>query len=208
MAQRSANWLATASLIFLSSCDGRPVDSTAPPGYVEPPSTDHLPLADHPEYVAWSRFAVGASVVRKKEVSNDSGTVRVTTTLRLAHKSEEKVIIESQVMVDRQGHPPLQNPPLKLEFSAKFPLPPGMTIEQFSLPSLRARLAAEETQQVCGREVQTLLFTWSEVNEAGPMAVHYWRSDEVPGRMVRQEINGRTQTSVEEIVDISEPGSR
>ena len=211
MAQRSANYLAVIGLLFLASCgseseNGKISQGPLPPGYVAPPTGD-LPLADHPEYVAWSRFAVGAGVVRKKEVTNEGGTVRVTTTLLLAQKTPDKVVVESQVTIDRPGQPLVENPPLKLEFHAKFPLPASMTIELFSLPSLNARLAGDETRQACGREYQTQLFTWDERNEAGPMAVKYWRSDEIPGRMVRQEVNGRTQTSVEEVVEIIPPAA-
>src|SRR5262245_38934568 len=201
---------AAALCILLSGCGSETTTSTssrgAPPeGYVAPAATDDLPLADHPEYVAWSRFPVGTGIVRKKEVSNESGSVRVTTTLRLAEKTADKVLVESQVTVDRPGQPLVENPPQTFNFPATFPLPAGMRLEQFSLPSLKAKATGEETRTACGREFQAQLFTWNEVNEAGPMAVKYWRSDEVPGRMVRQEISGRTQTSVEEVVEIIQP---
>jgi hypothetical protein len=194
------------ALIVLMGCSQSGKNSASqaqhPPGYVAPASTDDLPLVDHPEYVAWSRFPVGASVVRKKEVTNDKDAVRVTTTLRLAQKTAEKVVVESQVTIERSGQARVENPPLKLDFPAKFRLPAGMQLEQFALPSLAAKPAGEETRQAAGREFQTQLFTWDERNEAGPMAVKYWRSDDVPGRMIRQEISGRTQTSVEEVVEM------
>jgi hypothetical protein len=209
MRQWWMNRAALAGLIVLAACDDKTRSSNQfpgafPPGYVAPASTENLLLVDHPEYLNWSRFPVGIVVVRKKEVFNDLGTVRVMTTLRLAEKTADKIVVESQVTVDRAGQPLIENPPLSIEFPATFRLPAGMKLEQFSLPSLKAKSAGEETRQASGRDYTTQLFTWDEVNETGPMRVKLWRSDEIPGRMLRQEINGHMHTSVEEIVEISQ----
>lgn len=209
----SKSWstpVAAASLIVLVGCDaetgtGFQSQGTSPPGYVAPAPLENLPLVAHPEYANWSRFPVGIVVVRKKVVTNESETVWVTTTLRLTEKTTEKVVVESQVTVDRPGNPLEQNPRLTVGFPATFPLPKGLRLEQFSLPSLKAKQTGEETRQACGHDYQTQLFTWEEVNENGPMAIQLWRSDDIPGRMLRQEINGRKHLSVEEVVEIIGP---
>ncbi len=176
-------------------------------GYVAPASTEHLPLVDHPEHVAWSRFSAGAEVVRKKVVTSVGGQVTVTTTVRLMEKTADRVAVETQVVVVREGAEPVENPPLRAEFPATFRLPPSLQFEQFQLPSLKAKLIGEELRTVCGREFTTQQFGWREVNETGPMEVRYWRSDEIPGRLLRQEINGPNHASVEEVVEISLPPS-
>jgi hypothetical protein len=176
-----------------------------PPGYVEPPSTDNLPLVDHPEYAHWKNFPVGASVVRQKEVTNQFGAVRVTTKLRLTEKTSDKVVVESQITVDRGGEGLIENPPSNTSFPAQFRLPAGMQVEQFSLPSLKAKLVGQETRSAAGREYQTQLFTWQERNETGPMTVRYWRSDAMPGRFVRQEVSGENHNSVEEVIEVAQP---
>jgi hypothetical protein len=201
---------AVAGLIFLTGCGsetggGIRSEATAPPGSIAPAPTENLPLVAHPEYANWSRFPVGTAVVRKKEVSNESGTVRVTTTLRLSEMTAAKLVVESQVTVDRPGHPPEENPPLTVDFPATFSLPPGMRLEQFSLPSLKAKQVGEEIRAACGRDYKTQLFTWDEVNEAGPMTVKLWRSDDMPGRMLRQEIKGHNHVSLEEVIEITRP---
>src|SRR5262245_47129 len=139
---------AAATLGSLLGCGGEseePILSPGalPPGYVAPASTDHLPLVDHPEYAAWSRFPIGAGVVRKKEVTNEFGTVRVTTTIRLADKTADKVVVQSQIAVDRPGEALVENPPQTAEFPAKFRLPSAMKLEQFALPSLKAKLVGD-----------------------------------------------------------------
>src|SRR5262245_59629049 len=70
-----------AGAIFPSGCGSDSAASAVsqgplPPGYVAPAASDHLPLVDHPEYANWSKFPVGISIVRKKEVSNEFGSVR------------------------------------------------------------------------------------------------------------------------------------
>jgi hypothetical protein len=210
MSMPGINRAAVAGLIFLVGCgresgSGYTSQGPLPPGYVAPASTTHRPLADHPEYVHWSRFPVGIVVIRKKGVSNDLGTVRVTTSLRLAVKTADKVVVESQVTVERPGNPPVENPPLNADFPAKFRVPEGMNVEQFSLPSLRAKSVGEETRQACGRAYATQRFTWDEVNETGPMKVTLWRNDDIPGRMLRQEIHGQMHDSIEEVVEIIQP---
>jgi hypothetical protein len=199
-----------SALVVLAGCGSQPATSAIsqgplPEGYVAPASTDKLPLVDHPEYVNWSRFPVGTSIVRKKEVTNEFGTVHVTTTLRLAEKTADKLVVKSQVTVARSGESPVENPPQQFNFPAQFRLPAGMKLEQFALPSLTARHVGEETREACGKEYRSQVFTWDERNETGPMAIKLWRCDDIPGRMLRQEIHGHMHDSVEEIAEINQP---
>jgi hypothetical protein len=186
------------------SSGGSSSQAALPAGYVAPASTANLPLVDHPEYAAWSRFPVGAGVVRKKEVTNEFGSVSVTTTVRLHEKSADKVVVQTQITVDRSAEGLVENPPQTAEFPAKFRLPPNMKLEQFALPSLRAKLVGEETRDVAGREFKAEVFTWQEFSERGQMTIKLWRSDEIPGRMLRQDIEGPMHHSVEEVVEIME----
>lgn len=202
--------VAVAWVIVLGGCggetgSGRGSQGPFPPGYVAPVPTENLPLVGHPEYVSWSQFPVGIVVVRKKEVSNESGKVRVETVLRLTEKNADKVVVESQVTVDRPGYPLEVNTPLVVDYPATFQLPKGMKLEDFSLPSLKARQVGDEVRTACGREYQTQVFTWEEINEAGSLIVKLWRSDDIPGRMLKQEINGRNHISTEEVVELTRP---
>jgi hypothetical protein len=198
-------------LAVLSCGCGQPAGSQSrtslPPGDVPPAPASDRPLVDHPEYANWRRFPVGTTVVRNKEVANEQGIVRVTTTLRLVEKTVANVTIETQVTVDRVGHPLIENPPQRTEFPATFSLPAGMQPEQFSLPSLKARRVGETRCSAAGTDYPAELFTWEERNETGPMAVKLWRSDDVPGRMIRQEIRGPMHESVEELSELIVPAS-
>lgn len=176
---------------------GSPASQKASP---VPAAAGGVPVwVDSPDYRHWNQFPVGTTVVREKEVQSDSGTVRVTTTLRLVEKRRDQVVVESQVRVVRDGEVLPANPPQTLAYHARFPLPPGMQAAAFDLPALRARHIGQEVQQVGPQEFLAEKFTWQEVNENGPMEVVYWRHDQVPGRMLRQEIHGRNHHSVEQV---------
>ena len=142
----------------------------------------------HPEYANWSQFPVGAQVTRFRVVSNENGEVKVTTVLTLQEKTDDHVIVNSQVNVQRPGEDMETNPPESTKFVAKFPLPSGLSEEYFQLPSLKAKRIGEESLDVHGRTIQADIYEWTESNETGPMSIKLWRSNQVPGRIVRQEM--------------------
>lgn len=189
----------------LAGCDRLPsAQDAAPPAPASSPAVaSAAPVGvDNPEYQHWRQFPLGTTVVREKQVTSDSGMVKVTTTLRLAAKRSDQIVVESQVRVVRDGELLPANPPQALSFAARFPLPPGMDAAAFDLPSLKARHVGQEVQRVGEQEFLAEKFTWREVNETGPMEVTYWRHDRVPGRMLRQEIHGPNHHSVEQVTQI------
>ncbi len=194
-----------SSLLFIG-CTGS--SSSTPQGYVAPESKDELPLVDHPEYTHWSKFPVGAFSIRKKTVTNSYGSVYVTTKISLAEKTDEKVVVEQQVTVVRP-EVTNENPPQQMEFPAKFRLPKSVELEAFNLPSRKAKLVGEEIREEAGASYPCSLFEWEESNEAGPMNIKLWRSDEVPGRLVREEtlIHSDGSTTLELISEVQVSGN-
>jgi hypothetical protein len=171
----------------------------------EKDSGDAGPAVVHPEYANWNRFPVGTQVTRYRVVSNELGKVQVTTVLTLSEKSDQHVDVVSQVNVLRTGEPLQENPSETTRFAASFALPKGLTEEYFQLPSNKAKKTGEESMEVLGKTVTAELFEWSESNETGPMTVKLWRSNEVPGRIVRQEMlieSSQTKT-IEELTAVS-----
>jgi hypothetical protein len=143
----------------------------------------------HPEYENWSRFPKGASITRYRTVTNEFGEVRVTTKMWLEDKSDREVTVGSQIDVVRSGdYPEENNPPSTTKYAASFQVPQGMTPEFFQKPSDKAKLVGKETVAIADREFETEVFEWTENNEAGPMRIKLWRSLDVPGRIVRQEM--------------------
>jgi hypothetical protein len=81
-----------------------------------------------------------------------------------------------------------ENPPETTRFASRFKLPDGLSEEFFQLPNINAKKIGRENVEVHGKTVQADIYEWTESNEAGPMIVNLWRSDQVPGRIVRQEM--------------------
>jgi hypothetical protein len=142
----------------------------------------------HPEYANWSKFSVGSQVTRYRVVSNNSGKVEVTSVWKLTKKTDDYVEVVSQVNVHRPGEPLQENPPETTRFASRFKLPDGLSEEFFQLPNINAKKIGRENVEVHGKTVQADIYEWTESNEAGPMIVNLWRSDQVPGRIVRQEM--------------------
>ena len=175
------------------------------PSSAEQPQSDTGESITHPEFANWSQFNVGAKATRYRVVTNEYGEVRVTTTFFLEEKSDDHVTVRSQVDVERPDRPLEQNPPQSTRFEAKFSLPRGLTEEFFKLPNAKAKLVGEEKMEVAGRQVEAEVYEWTESNEAGPMAIKLWRSNAVPGRIIRQEMlieSSKTKT-VEEMKEVA-----
>lgn len=143
-------------------------------------------LVDNPEYLSWNRFPVDTRVVRRREIVGGQGKVEVVTTMTIREKTEKKIVVGQQITVIRPDST-LENEPQSLEYFAKFPLPGGMKLESFSLPSLKAQRTGTEEVELLGNKYQAEIFEWVEQNERGPMKVKLWRSDEVPGRTIKEE---------------------
>jgi hypothetical protein len=159
----------------------------------------------HPEYVNWSRFDVGASVTRFRVVSNANGKVEVTTKFTLTEKSDSHILVTMQVNVQRPNEALEKNPEEHTRFPSDFTLPDGMTAEFFQLPSQKAKRVGEEELEIAGRKIQTEVFEWTESNETGPMQVKLWRSNDIPGRIARQEmlIEASQTKTIEEIREVA-----
>jgi hypothetical protein len=160
-------------------------------------------MLDHPEFANWSRFPVGTSISRIRTVTNEFGEVKVTTRMWLESKSEKEVEVGSQIHVERPNEPLEENPESFTKYPAQFGLPEGMDPDFFLLPTAKARKTGEAIVTVDGREVTSEIFEWEESNETGPMSVKLWRSNDIPGRIVRQEmITLSSQTKTIENVEV------
>jgi hypothetical protein len=164
-------------------------------------------LAEHAEFANWNQFGVGTRVERTRTVKNEHGAVTVVETYRLVDRSPARVSVESQSTVARPGEPLEVNPPQQFDFPAQFVVPVGMQVEQFGLPSLKAKSVGQESLDVLGVTYAATVYEWEDPAETGPITVRVWSSAEFPGRILRQAIRNGATTSLEEVtaVEIVEP---
>jgi len=197
-------WIVTVAVS--GGCD---VSGKYPPVAVDPaPPAVEGAMVPTPQFVHWDQFPVDTQVTRRKTVTNPDGSITVTTTQRLIEKTDKKITVQQQKMVDRpEGR--TEFPAQDLVFAAAFRLPPNLTEEQFALPALKAKSTGRETIEVAGQTYDAEVFEWEEANEAGPMPIKIWRSNAVPGQILREEMLTQSinQVSTEEVVEFTIPTS-
>lgn len=207
MAPHFRSLVAFAWTVTVALCGGCDVSGKYPPVVVDPaPPAVEGAMVPTPQFVHWDQFPVETHVTRRKTVTNPDGSITVTTTQRLIEKTDKKITVQQQKTVERpEGRTEFSAQ--DLVFAASFRLPPNLTEEQFALPALKAKLTGRETIEVAGQTYDAEVFEWEEVNEAGPMPIKIWRSNAVPGQILREEmlIRNNNQESSEEIIEIAIP---
>ena len=110
----------------------------------------------------------------------------------------------SQVTVERPNEQIVENDENTVSYPATYRLPAGMDEARFSLPSAKAKETGTETVKIGETEFETKIFEWEESSEAGPTSVKLWRSEAIPGKIVRQEMfTKQIETkSTEEIIEL------
>ena len=159
---------------------------------------ESLPRVSHPEFANWSQFAEKSFVVRKRVISSAGGKVLVTTKMWLEKKDADGVSVGSQVTVERPNEPIVKNDDDFVSYPATYRLPKGLDAARLDQPSAKAKETGTEVVQIGDKKLQTRIFEWEERNETGPMTVKLWRSDEIPGKIVRQEMFTKSTEEVTE----------
>lgn len=195
-------WAFLFAVMLYLGCDN-PQPLQQAPIAVSVPIED-LPIVERAEYVNWSQFPVGTMIKHIRETKSDVDKVLVTTTSRLASKTDAKVVIETQITVDRGGEP-LVNPSMELEYPASFRLPPNMDASKFALPSQNAEVCGEETVQFNGKDYPAVVYAWTGSSEAGPTKNKMWFCKDIPGRLFRHEMTCSAFTTAENVIEIDIP---
>lgn len=171
------------------------------------PPKQELHAIPSPDYASWVGYPVGTKLVRYKEVANDEGVVKVTSTLVLKEKSDERLVVESQISVVRPDIT-TDNPPQVFEFPKEFMVPLDMPEDAYDLPAPNAKLVGTEKITVAGREYDAEVFAWEGTLEMGKVDMKLWRHREFPGRQIRLETDYRGsnhQTAKEETRSLEIP---
>ncbi len=170
------------------------------------PAKQALHAIANPDFQNWSQFPVGTKVVRRKELANANGVVRVTTTLKLIENTDAQVVVESQVDVVRPDST-ASNPPQTFEFPAEYQVPEQFSAESFALPAPTAKLTGHETVTIAGREFDAEVYEWEGMLESGKVDLKLWRSNAFPGRQITQHTDYRREgeKAIEESIELVIP---
>lgn len=184
-----------------------PQTTTAPAG--EPAKPLGPPVLNR-EFANWSRFPIGTTVKTKSVTQKGDLHVTSVETLRLIEKSDYEIVVERQNTTERNdGSHGAVNPPERRKYHKSFSLPAGMSESDFAKPALKAKSAANETIEILGKKYNAEVFTWTDQTESGPLEIKLWRSDEMPGRLLKQTITlGKgDKTTNESVIELMLPDS-
>lgn len=175
---------------------------------VEPPiDPTTQPMFDNLDYASWKRVPVGTRVKRKSVASSETSRVSTTTveTFTLKEVTDQEVVIERQNVTERSdGSYRTTHPPEPRKYPRQFRIPAGMTAEDFAKPARMAKKVGEEAVTVQGKSYATIVYAWTDSTEAGKMHVRVWLSEEMPGRIVKQEMKvpALKNTTLEDVIEV------
>ena len=74
----------------------------------------------------------------------------------------------------------------------------------FICPQPKQRKRERKASRSVRNEIETKVFEWEENNESGPMTVKLWRSEKIPGKIVRQELFTKSSAtkSTEDVIEL------
>lgn len=154
------------------------------------PTTAPEPMVDNPHYLAWSKHKPGTQV--DLDMNLLAGGQRVTTnvTMTLLELTPEKAVVQSVAKMNIPGFPNAQEQKQEHTFQAKVPkseaeaadLPPGASGE--------SKDVGTETIQVNGKSYETQVREFTGTVQGQTATGKIWRSDQVPGGLVKMESTG------------------
>jgi hypothetical protein len=183
--------IAIIALTTTLGCQSRsapPQNPVAAPA-VAAQAADDRPTFENLDYANWKTFKVGTTITRRTETRIGANATISVDTYKLLDVNDRELVVERQNTTERtDGSYKKVNLPEKRTYAKSFKIPRGMKAEDFERPNPTAKEAGEETLTVCGKAITAKVYKWTDRVESGPMAVTVWVSDEVPGRIVKQEM--------------------
>jgi len=193
---------------IMASCSGQPEKGTQgadKKAVVESPPRPLLPPIPNPEYVNWSQFKPGTVVTRKAVTISGGITVHGFEKSTLIELNPESMVVERQKTTERMDTGEKKvNEPARRTVMAQFSPPESIKPEKFALPSLAAKFVRDEAVEILGKKYQAKVYEWSESTDSEPLFITVWFSDEVPGRILKQNITVKSNSlsTTDEIISI------
>ena len=154
-----------------------------------PQNTDTWKQVDNPDYLNWKKYPPGTTVVRTSTSTSGGTSVTSVETFTLKAVTDDAATVTRQNTTTRSdGSYTKANESEERTVAARIRVHPDLKPADFQKPDLKAKEAGKEKVKCLDKEVECVRWEWSNGTEAGPMKVVSWLSDEVPGRIVKQEM--------------------
>ena len=211
---RNIRFLALLSGLAVAVGCGGPTPTTTAVALEDAPAPPTAPpvLFHDLDYANWRRFPVGTQVKRKSVTSakKAAGSTTSVETFILKEVTDREVVVVRQNTTTRSdGSYHAVNPPDQRKHPRSFAIPPGMSAEDFSKPSRAAKKAGEEVLMAAGAAYKATVYAWADQTESGTMNIRVWLSDDMPGRIVKQEMTVAAlgNTTIDEVIDVRIPAA-
>ncbi len=177
-----------AVLLSLATAAAQDVAATAPTtAPTSVPTTGHGPMVHNPHYLAWAKYKPGTQIQLGMDLLNGGQQMTTTITMTLNEITPARAVVQSVVklnvpdMPEGEEHVQLHTFDAKVHQSEaeRAMLPAGAEGETKELGTENVA-AAGETYATTVREFTGTL-------RSLPATIKQWRSDKVPGGLVKME---------------------
>lgn len=181
-----------AVLLSLATAAAQDAVATAPTtapttGPTSVPTTGHGPMVDNPHYLAWAKYKPGTQVQLDMNILNGGQQMTTTVTTTLNEITPERAVVQSVAkrsvpdMPDGEAHVQLHTFDAKVHQSEA---------ERAMLPAGAEGATKEigtENVEAAGETYETHVRAFAGTVRTLPATSKLWRSDNVPGGLVKME---------------------
>ena len=165
-------------------------------------------LVDNPEFVSWSKFKKGTSLIVKSVTSTEKEASEVIITSTLLDAGTEKVVIQTTSVVKRKDKD-FKSDPEKREILRLIPLPKGLSKEEFAAGKPPGTTEeGTETLKIGGLELKAKWYKYNADVAKTKISAKKWFSPEIPGTIVKSEMTttGDFASTIKlELVELKKP---
>jgi hypothetical protein len=165
-------------------------------------------LVENPEFLSWSKFKKGTSLVVKSTTSTDKETSEVIITSILIDAGPEKVVVQNFSVVKTKDKD-YKLEPVKREILRLTPLPKGMSKEDFAAGKPPGTTEeGTETLKIGGQELKAKWYKYNAEEARTKINARKWFSPEIPGNIVKSEMTttGDFASTIKlEVVELKKP---
>lgn len=142
-------------------------------------------MIDNPQFVNWSKFAVGSSATHDSTSSIGGKEVHVTSTNTLLEKSDSKVVIEIASAIDIDGK--ITNNKIKQNIAAKVDRDKITEEADEDVEAAGKTYKCKVIEVIAGSSPASSKATSKPVE----VKIKFWINPEIPGGVVKMETNSR-----------------
>jgi len=150
-----------------------------------PSSASPEPMVANPQYATWAKHKLGTSIVLQTSTTSGGASMNAQIVETLAELTRDQVVIEVQAKIDGLSESGIAAPTQRITIKAKVA---KSEIDQLMLPdgtNGQIAPAGSETISAAGKNYRCNVYDFSATQSGMNFKGKLWRSDDVPGGVVK-----------------------